>query len=74
MINLCKRLRGYHEEGFDWKSDGRFSNKFEERFVNKTQRLNMGIRDIIKSFVHLLEISEQYPNVDVEGALKILDP
>lgn len=71
VVNLCKRLRGYHEEAFMWNVNERFSDKFLEGFVNDTERLNMGIRDVIKAFVHLLEIAEQYRCADVEGSLRV---
>jgi bacteriophage exclusion system BrxC/D-like protein len=70
VVNLCKRLRSHHEQGFSWSTKGKLSDNFVERFVSQTGRLNMGIRDVIKSFVHLLEISEQYPDVEVEGTLR----
>jgi hypothetical protein len=65
VANLCKLLRAYHEEAFGWKSDGRLSDEIVERLVDRSVRLNMGTRDVIRSFIHVLEICEQYPNVNV---------
>lgn len=71
VVNLCRRLRGYHEEAFMWSLSGRFSDQFLDVFVSETERLNMGTRDVIRSMVHLLELAEQHPTVDVEDALLI---
>jgi hypothetical protein len=70
VADLCKRLCTYHEQAFSWDSGGRFSYNFIGRFLDQAERLNMGIREVVRSFVHLLDICEQHPHVNIEGTLQ----
>jgi hypothetical protein len=70
FIEICKKLRHYHEAGFSWNAKGRLTDRFIERYVDHAQRLSLGTRDVIKAFVHLLEISEQHRDFDVTSSLQ----
>lgn len=66
VVNLCKRLRDYHGRGFEWRSEARISDGFIERFVLRGDGRSMDVRAMVKEFVHVLEIAEQYPRLEIE--------
>jgi len=69
IIDLCKRLRDYHGDAFMWRAKERFADHFLERLVHETEGHGMGTREVVKALVHLLEIAEQHPTADINGAL-----
>jgi hypothetical protein len=36
--------------------------------MNEAERLNMEMREIVRSFIYLLDVCEQHPNADIEAA------
>ena len=64
ITDVCHRLRACHEEAFNWNVRESISDHVIDRFVHKAESLDMGIRETIKSFVHLLEVGEQHRNAD----------
>jgi hypothetical protein len=71
-MSLCQLLRRNHEEAFMWDMAGRFSDELIQAFIRETERLGMGMREVVKAFVHLLEIAEQHRSTDVDGALQVM--
>lgn len=71
VLSLCKRLRGYHEEAYEWRASERLSDKYVGEFIIETVRQGMGLREVIKAFVHLLEIAEQYRDTNLEDAIRV---
>lgn len=69
-VALCRHLREIHEEAYGWSVGGRLSDDALRVFVNETARLNMENRDVVKVFVHLLEVAEQHGGADVGAMLR----
>jgi hypothetical protein len=70
LIGMCQFLRDIHAEAYGTVGYGQLSGKFVNQFINEAHRLNMGVREVVKAFVHLLEVAEQHRNVDVVEALR----
>lgn len=61
-IQLCLRLRKLHEFAYSWSATERISDSFIESFIDEADRHSLLQRDIIKSFVNILEICQQNPS------------
>lgn len=71
ITRLCKCLRDYHQEAFSWSAGARLSDAILDSFILETERLSMGSRESVRAWVYLLEIGEQYPDVDLGDALDL---
>ncbi len=69
FLELCGCLRNLHADAYGDSGYRRFSDKFLGRFVDNAQRNNLGVREVVRSFVHCLEVADQHREVDVAGAL-----
>ena len=60
--DLLYKLRGLHEYAYSWKSNDRISPNFIESFIDEAERNSLLQRDIVRSFVNVMDICQQHPS------------
>lgn len=71
---LCYKLRGLHEHAYSWSASDRVSLDFIESFIDEAERCSLLQRDIVRSFVNILDICEQHPSCDPAQELSLPCP
>jgi len=61
---LCSRLRGLHEHAYSWPASERVSLDFIESFIDEAEKRSLHQRDIVRSFVNILDVCQQHPSCD----------
>jgi len=69
-VNLCQKLKRIHDFGYAWDSSIRITNEFIRLFVEESENNSMHEREIIKSFITILEILQQHPNCNVNEIIQ----
>ncbi len=69
--NLCHRLRGLHEYAYSWSASGRISSAFIESYLDEAERHSLLQRDIVRSFVNILDICQQHPSCNPSQELSL---
>lgn len=59
-LNLCHKLVSLHQVGYEWDASNRIGDDFISWFVDEAEKYSMPEREIIKLFISILEISQQY--------------
>jgi hypothetical protein len=59
---LCSKLRGLHENAYSWLAGERISPDFIESYIDETEKHSSLQRDIVRSFVNILDICQQHPS------------
>jgi bacteriophage exclusion system BrxC/D-like protein len=73
-LRLCCSLKILHEFAYAWSSSNRISDQFVEAFVDEAAKFSLTQREIIKSFVNILEVCQQNPSCEPCDELQILEP
>lgn len=61
-MELCSRLTGLHEHAYSWSARDRISLDFIESFVDEAVSRSLLQRDIVRSFVNVLDVCQQHPS------------
>jgi hypothetical protein len=61
-LSYLKRLRAAHEIGYTWPSSEKITDDFIDSFIETAKNYSLTEREIIKSFVEILEITQQNPD------------
>jgi hypothetical protein len=69
LMKLCQAQKECHAKAFEWQVGERFGDEFIRRFVSETERFGFGPREVARSFIHLLELAEQYQADGFEAGL-----
>jgi len=67
---LCK-LRGLHEYAYSWNTNTKISNNFIESFIEEAERNSLLQREIVRSFVNVMDICQQHPPCNPATELSI---
>jgi len=69
------KLIGLHEYAYSWKSTSRLPNDFAESFLDEAEKNSLQQRDIVRSFVNLLDTCQLHPlcNPASELSLRVHD-
>lgn len=59
---LCYKLKCLHEYAYSWSASDRISLDFIESFIDEAERCSSLQRDIVRSFVNILELCQQHPS------------
>ncbi|MFC2006545.1 BREX system ATP-binding domain-containing protein [Chloroflexota bacterium] len=57
---LCSKLRGLHENAYSWLAGDRVSSNFIESYIDEAEKNSLLQRDIVRSFVNILDICQQH--------------
>ena len=61
---LCYRLRAVHQQAYSWRADDKISLEFIDSFVDEADRQSFIQREIVTSFVGVLDTCQQHPRFD----------
>src|SRR6185369_11987753 len=69
LTALCTHLATLHSEAFCWDASSWCGPAFADVVVLEAERSGLGMRDLVRAFVHLLEVAEQHREIDVPALL-----
>jgi hypothetical protein len=70
-ISFCMKLRDFHELAYSWVAKATISDSFIQDFMGIHYNRNSTQREIVKSFVDILEICQQHPSCHPSELLPI---
>lgn len=70
-VDLCYKLKGLHEYAYSWSTDKRISSALIESFVDEAERRSLLERDIVRSFVNILDICQQHTSCNPSQELSL---
>jgi hypothetical protein len=59
---LLHRIRDTHGTAYGWQSQTRIEDKFIDHYTEKASSFGLSQREVVKSFVEMLEIAHQHPD------------
>jgi hypothetical protein len=68
---LCYKLRCLHEYTYSWSASDRISLDFIESFIDEAERCSALQRDIVRSFVNILDLCQQHPSCNPSQELSL---
>jgi len=70
-VDLCHKLKGLHEYAYSWSADDRISSGFIKSYIDEAERHSLLERDIVRSFVNILDICQQHPSCNPSQELSL---
>ena len=70
--DLCHRIMGLHEYAYSWSANGRISSAFIESYIDEAERHSLLERDIVRSFVNILDICQQHLSCNPSQELSLV--
>ncbi|MDP2729714.1 MAG: DUF2791 family P-loop domain-containing protein, partial [Dehalococcoidales bacterium] len=68
---LLYKLRGLHEHAYSWKSNDRISLNFIDSFIDEAEKNSLLQRDIVRSFVNVMDVCHQHPSCNPASELSL---
>lgn len=59
---LCNKLRNLHEHAYSWSANNKISPAFVKAYIDEAERHSLLQREIVRSFVNILDVCQQHPS------------
>ena len=71
-VELCHKLMGLHEHAYSWSANVRISSAFIESYIDEAERHSLLERDIVRSFVNILDVCQQHSSCNPSQELSLV--
>lgn len=68
---LCQKVKELHEYAFSWTAHDRINSTFIESYIEEAEKAALLQREIVTSFINILDICQQHPSCNPRKELSL---